>query len=100
MVLQIFYRWKRVMPPGALLPRILITAPSNAAVDELVRKLMDKRQQMPSEERFNMMRIGKENMIHPEVQKISLEYLRDQTLKKEVANRVRPHWFMDFGWKI
>ena len=42
MIMQIIFR-SRYYYPGAPPPRILITAPSNAAVDELVRRFHEKK---------------------------------------------------------
>jgi senataxin len=39
MVVQLFARWRATVLKDGPLPRVLITAPSNAAVDELVIKL-------------------------------------------------------------
>ena len=75
MILQIIFRCKE-MYPGSPLPRILLTAPSNAAVDEIVRKLMECRHKLHNADKFNMMRVGKLNVIHPEVKPISLEELK------------------------
>lgn len=85
MVMQIIARWRKNNPPGAPLPRILITAPSNAAVDELVRKLLAVRSTLPKDKRFNMMRIGKEHVIHQDVRRIRLESLRDQEVAKKIT---------------
>ena len=49
------------------MPRILLTAPSNAAVDEIARKLIHCYKKLKPEDRFRMMRIGQPNTIHPEV---------------------------------
>ena len=71
--------------PNCPLPRILITAPSNAAVDEIVKKLLACRQRLSKDDRFNMMRIGNLRAIHPEVQNISLEKLKEINLKSANA---------------
>ena len=52
---------------GGGMPRILLTAPSNAAVDEIARKLIHCYKKLKPEDRFRMMRIGQPNTIHPEV---------------------------------
>ena len=64
------------------MPRILLTAPSNAAVDEIVRKLLDCRQKLKPEHRFNMMRIGKPHVVHPEVRPICLEILKENQVSR------------------
>ena len=86
MVLQIIFRWRKMNNnPNCPLPRILITAPSNAAVDEIVKKLLACRQRLGKDDRFNMMRIGNLRAIHPEVQNISLEKLKEINLKSANA---------------
>ncbi len=42
----------------AQMPRILLVAPSNAAVDELARKLLAVKSQLPEDKRFKIIRIG------------------------------------------
>ena len=42
----------------AQMPRILLVAPSNAAVDELARKLIAVKSQLPEDKRFKLIRIG------------------------------------------
>ena len=59
-----------------------ISAPSNAAVDEIVRKLLDCRQRLKHEDRFALMRIGKPHVIHPDVRSICFETLRDRNLSR------------------
>ena len=70
--------------PGEPLPRILLTAPSNAAVDEIVRKLLNCRKKLKAEGRFNfnLMRIGRPNVMHPDVRSVSLDFLKEQHLAK------------------
>ena len=96
MVLQIIFRWRKNNPApvanqgGFLpLPRILITAPSNAAVDEIVRKLLVCRQKLAPKDRFNMMRIGKLKSIHPDVQNISLDKLKEVNLKSNNGSSIQ-----------
>ncbi len=84
MVLQIIYRWREIHK-GQELPRILITAPSNAAVDEIVRKLVDCRKKLKQEEKFRLVRIGT-SAIHPEAQPYELDnqiegYLRHKNIQ-------------------
>ena len=54
---------------GTPMPRILLTAPSNAAVDEIARKLIHCYKKLKPEDKLKMkmMRIGQPNTIHPEV---------------------------------
>ena len=57
-------------------PRILLTAPSNAAVDEIAIKLLNIRHKLKPEDQFRMMRIGQPNTIHPDVKCISVDELK------------------------
>jgi hypothetical protein len=52
--------WGARCSAGASAPRILVVAPSNAAVDELALKLIAVRSGLPENKRFNILRIGKE----------------------------------------
>ena len=80
LILQIFARCDQEH-----LPRILLTAPSNAAVDELLRRLKAVRHTIASSHnqktrslpKFRMVRIGEEKRIHPDVKEYRLESLRD-----------------------
>ncbi|XP_072947304.1 uncharacterized protein [Epargyreus clarus] len=51
--------------------KILICATSNAAVDELVIRLLDIRQSLPHPERLNMVRVGRADAMHPRARDIS-----------------------------
>ena len=59
LILQIVHRWNATCSAGnrAAAIRILVTAPSNAAVDEIARRLM--------RQGLRMIRIGREKVIHP-----------------------------------
>ena len=70
---------------GGARPRILLTAPSNAAVDEIARKLLTCRQKLKPEDRFRMMRIGQPNNIHPDVKCITVDELKEKNL--EITHR-------------
>ena len=91
MVLQIIFRWRKNSPSflPSQSPKILITAPSNAAVDEIVRKLLVCRQKLLPKDRFNMMRIGKLRSIHPDVQNISLDKLKESNLKSNNGSSIQ-----------
>ena len=54
LILQIVHRWSVVCGNGPI--RILVTAPSNAAVDEIARRLM--------RQGLRMIRIGREKVIY------------------------------------
>ncbi len=82
MVLQILFRWRSAHPgdPNRF-PRILLTAPSNAAVDELVRRLLKIRESLPAADKFKLLRIGKESSVASDVRGVTLERLRDNATR-------------------
>jgi len=55
------------------MPRILVVAPSNAAVDELVLKLVATKSSLPESIRFRLIRLGIEKAMKPEVQKYTFD---------------------------
>ncbi|KAJ2943741.1 hypothetical protein O0L34_g16869 [Tuta absoluta] len=73
MVLTYFYdtNGKRLQNRG----KILICATSNAAVDELVIRLLSIRQDLPKMERFRMVRVGRAEAMHPRAHDISSQQL-------------------------
>lgn len=79
------------------LPRILICAPSNGAVDEIGRRLYMERQFLMKHTNnkhrrpIRIVRIGKESQIHPDMRRISFETLiKDNTNNEtERANKER-----------
>ncbi|CAG2057993.1 unnamed protein product, partial [Timema podura] len=56
-------------------PRILLCAQSNAAIDELVMRLLERRKHQGIGSRFKMVRVGTPDTIHPQVRCISLDEL-------------------------
>ena len=54
-ILQI---WGARGSSSGAMPRILVVAPSNAAVDELALKLLAVRSELPENKRFNLLRLG------------------------------------------
>lgn len=60
--------------------RILICAPSNAAIDEIVIRLLDIRSKLKN--RFNMVRIGRLESMHPMTKPISVTELGKRHLAK------------------
>ncbi|XP_012528723.1 uncharacterized ATP-dependent helicase C29A10.10c isoform X2 [Monomorium pharaonis] len=54
--------------------RILVCAPSNAAIDEIVLRLLNIRSTL-KQKRFNMVRIGRPESMHPMVKNISVTEL-------------------------
>lgn len=55
--------------------KILICATSNAAVDELVCRLLNIRQTLPKNERFRMVRVGRAEAMHPRARDVSSQVL-------------------------
>ncbi|XP_047993549.1 helicase sen1-like [Leguminivora glycinivorella] len=55
--------------------KILICATSNAAVDELVCRLLNIRQTLPKNERFRMVRVGRAEAMHPRARDVSSQQL-------------------------
>ncbi|XP_063382539.1 uncharacterized protein LOC134668959 [Cydia fagiglandana] len=64
--------------------KILICATSNAAVDELVCRLLNIRQTLPKNERFRMVRVGRADAMHPRARDVSSQGLAQRDA------RVRP----------
>ncbi|KAJ8716059.1 hypothetical protein PYW08_013344 [Mythimna loreyi] len=62
--------------------KILICATSNAAVDGLVVRLLKLRQSLPKPERFRMVRVGREEAMHPEAANISSQQLAQRDLAR------------------
>ena len=93
LILQIFARCEQ----ETVLPRILLTAPSNTAVDELLRKLKAVRRKISSSHshhekgkylpKFRMVRIGEEKKIHPDIKDYRLESLRDHEVNKRLKDK-------------
>lgn len=61
--------------------RILICAPSNAAIDEIVLRLLNIRSTL-RQKRFNMVRIGRLETMHPKAKAISVTELAKRYLHK------------------
>ena len=93
LVLQILYSG---MEGGQrhTMPRILIVAPSNAAVDELAVKLMATRSSLPESIRFRLIRLGIEKAMKEEVKKYTRQMKaaetldQDQKTKQMAANQI------------
>ncbi|XP_063363245.1 uncharacterized protein LOC134652023 [Cydia amplana] len=64
--------------------KILICATSNAAVDELVCRLLNIRQTLPKNERFRMVRVGRAEAMNPRARDVSSQVLAQRDA------RVRP----------
>ncbi|XP_026325144.1 helicase sen1 isoform X2 [Hyposmocoma kahamanoa] len=65
--------------------KILICATSNAAVDEIVCRLLNIRQNLPKTERFRMVRVGRAEAMHPLAYNISSQQLaqRDAVARQQ-----------------
>ena len=66
LVLQILYSGMEGGKKNSM-PRILVVAPSNAAVDELALKLLTARRGLPEDSRFRLVRLGVEKSMKKEV---------------------------------
>merc|ERR550519_529297 len=77
LILQILYS-KMVKNNIGTMPRILVVAPSNAAVDELAMKLIDLKSRLPEPIRFRMLRLGVQKSMHQQVRPYSFDALVSQ----------------------
>ena len=82
-ILQTFYKFKNFFKLENI-PRIVVMAPSNAAIDEIGHRLLAVRNQVPNEESFNLMRIGKTNS--KEIQTIQIDTLVEQNLERRLSS--------------
>nr|XP_019584455.1 PREDICTED: probable helicase senataxin isoform X4 [Rhinolophus sinicus] len=77
--------------------RVLVCAPSNAAVDELMKKIIlefkekckDKNHPLGNCGDINLVRLGAEKSINNEVLKFSLDHQVDHRMKKELPSHVQ-----------
>ena len=65
------------------LPRILVCAPSNAAVDSLVLKLVDIKESLPDAKNFNFIRLGITKNMNPNIQKHSFEKVLQRMVDRD-----------------
>ena len=65
------------------MPRILIVAPSNVAVDELAVKLMATRSSLPESIRFRLIRLGIEKAMKEEVKKYTFDANVERIIKMD-----------------
>lgn len=61
--------------------RVLLCAPSNAAIDEIVRRLSESNRKRSTD--FKIIRIGAPDMIHADVREYSLDALVDKRLSHD-----------------
>lgn len=64
-------------------PRILLCAPSNAAVDEVVARLLKIRQTLSESKRFRIVRNGRGEITNPQVRNVSVGNLAERELTKD-----------------
>ncbi|KAL6257996.1 hypothetical protein P5V15_011591 [Pogonomyrmex californicus] len=64
--------------------KILVCAPSNAAIDEIVLRLLNVRSILKQKNRFNMVRIGRSESMHPTARNISVSELAKRHLERFV----------------
>ena len=72
------------------MPRLLVVAPSNAAVDELAIKLIEARGMMPEKLRFRLVRLGMEKSMKEAVKEYSFDcnvarVMREDTRKSQLS---------------
>ena len=65
--------------------RILVVAPSNAAVDQLALKLISLRSQLQENLQYNMLRLGVTTSMHPVVKEFSF----DRMVEKQRQSQTR-----------
>ena len=58
--------------------RILVVAPSNAALDQLALKLISLRSQPQENLQYNMLRLGVTTSMHPVVKEFSFDRMVDK----------------------
>ncbi len=80
-VLQSFSRHRSLFPGS--LPRILVCAPSNTAVDEIALRLIE------ASGHFKLLRVGQRNSVHPKVLPYLLDERVDQTIQSRPPNKVK-----------
>lgn len=83
-IMQLVFRWKHFYAGASHAPRILVTAPSNAAVDEIARRLLVLNSHLSEGNALKMIRVGREHVIHPDVRWIQAEKLRDREVEARV----------------
>ncbi|XP_034250544.1 probable helicase senataxin [Thrips palmi] len=86
LVMHLLYRdsmYTRANRERRLVPRILLCAPSNNAVDLLVARLLRRRARFEKEHRFKMVRVGQ--TLHEDVRGVSLQELANVAMKQDRA---------------
>ncbi len=91
-VLQLFSRWKHLKSDlGGKSLRVLVAAPSNAAVDEIARRLIRARAAFPEPAALRMVRVGRDSAIHPEVLPIQVEKLAEREVELREYRETNRH---------
>ena len=84
LTLQLLYSGMKDMKRQTM-PRVLIVAPSNAAVDAVAKKLLTLREKIPEKIRFSMVRLGVETSMDEQVRKCSFGHHVERIVKKETS---------------
>ena len=77
LILQILYS-KMVSGNVDTMPRILVVAPSNAAVDELALKLIALKSKLAEQIRFRLVRLGVQKSMHQKVRSCSFDTMVEE----------------------
>ncbi|KAK3926941.1 Helicase sen1 [Frankliniella fusca] len=86
LVMQLLYRdgiYSKTNREKGLVPRILLCAPSNNAIDLLVLRLLRKRAKLDKQLRFKMVRVGQPQFMQPDVKRVSLQELAKADVVKQ-----------------
>ncbi|XP_017883205.1 uncharacterized protein LOC108626822 [Ceratina calcarata] len=99
-IMQILYGSNRYTTSVGNPFKILVCAPTNAAIDEIVLRLLDIRSNIKQKGKmkpFRMVRIGRAETMHPLVKDISVSTLADRDLRKTAttSNNVSPQSVQD-----
>ncbi|KAI8426195.1 hypothetical protein MSG28_005125 [Choristoneura fumiferana] len=70
--------------------KVLICATSNYAVDELVLRLLNIRQNLPKNERFRMVRVGRADKMHARAREVSSQTLAQRDARPRTEHRPAP----------
>ena len=77
-------------PVPARHPRALICAPSNAAIDEIVRRIKHGiRDSRGNRIHLKVIRIGAQDSMHEQVRDVSIEYLVEKQLEERIGETLR-----------
>ena len=71
-------------------PRVLVCAPSNAAVDEIVRRIKNGvRGSRGNQIHLKVIRIGAQDSMHEQVRDVSIEHLVERGLEEQIGETLR-----------